>query len=106
MKKNTKSTLDEIKKIENMSNKGYIWYRFKNFVKKSSIYLKRLLKLAPHIKRYDPQLGSSPAYITVPIANKGLVSYIYETESYYSKTVKQKYADKYIKALDKVNLSF
>ena len=39
-------------------------------------------------------------------ANKGLVSYIYETESDYSKTVKQTYADKYIKALDKVNLSF
>ena len=74
--------------------------------KKSSTYLYRLLKLAPHIKRFDPQLGSSPAYITVPIANKGLVSYIYETELSYSQTVKQNYADKYIKALDKVNLSF
>lgn len=73
--------------------------------KKSSVYLKRLLKLTPHIKRYDPQLGSSPAYITVPIANKGLVSYIYETESVYSQKVKQNYADKYVKALDKVNLS-
>ena len=78
----------------------------KNLDKKSSLYLKRLLKLTPHIKRYDPQLGSSPAYITVPIANKGLVSYIYETESNYSNTLKQTYADKYIKALDKVNLSF
>ena len=78
----------------------------KNLHKKSSTYLKRLLKLAPHIKRFDPPLGSSPAYITVPIANKGLVSYIYETEISYSKTVKQNYADKYIKALDKVNLSF
>ena len=78
----------------------------KNLHKKSSLYLKRLLKLTPHIKRYDPQLGSSPAYITVPIANKGLVSYIYETESDYSRAVKQTYADKYIKALDKVNLSF
>ncbi len=78
----------------------------KNLHKKSSIYLKRLLKLTPHIKRFDPQLGSSPAYITVPIANKGLVSYIYETEVSYSQTLKQNYADKYIKALDKVNLSF
>ena len=78
----------------------------KNLHKKSSTYLKRLLKLTPHIKRYDPQLGSSPAYITVPIANKGLVSYIYETESNYSNALKQTYADKYIKALDKVNLSF
>ena len=74
--------------------------------KKSSVYLNRLLKLTPHIKRFDPQLGSSPAYITVPIANKGLVSYIYETEISYSKAVKQDYADKYIKALDKVDLSF
>lgn len=74
--------------------------------KKSSVYLKRLLKLTPHIKRYDPQLGSSPAYITVPIANKGLVSYIYETESDYSQKVKQTYANKYVKALDKVSLSF
>lgn len=73
---------------------------------KSSTYLKRLLKLAPHIKRFDPQLGSSPAYITVPIANKGIVSYIYETEASYSKNLKQKYADKYIKALNKVNLTF
>lgn len=73
--------------------------------KKSSLYLKRLLKLAPHIHRYDPQLGSSPAYITVPIANKGMVSYIYETESNYSQKTKQSYADKYIKALDKVSLS-
>lgn len=73
---------------------------------KSSTYLKRLLKLAPHIKRFDPQLGSSPAYITVPIANKGIVSYIYETEASYSKNLKQKYADKYIKALNKVNLAF
>lgn len=72
---------------------------------KSSTYLKRLLKLAPHIKRFDPQLGSSPAYITVPIANKGIVSYIYETEASYSKNLKQKYADKYIKALNKVNLT-
>ena len=78
----------------------------KNLHKKSSLYLKRLLKLAPHIKRFDPQLGSSPAYITVPIANKGLVSYIYETELSYSTKVKQNYADKYVKALDKVNLSF
>ena len=77
----------------------------KNLHKKSSLYLNRLLKLTPHIKRFDPQLGSSPAYITVPIANKGLVSYIYETELSYSTTVKQSYADKYIKALDKVNLS-
>ena len=73
---------------------------------KSSTYLKRLLKLAPHIKRFDPPLGSSPAYITVPIANKGIVSYIYETEASYSKNLKQKYADKYIKALNKVNLTF
>ena len=65
--------------------------------KKSSVYLNRLLKLAPHIKRFDPQLGSSPAYITVPIANKGLVSYIYETEASYSKTVKQNYADNILK---------
>jgi len=78
----------------------------KSLHKKSSLYLKRLLKLTPHIKRFDPQLGSSPAYITVPIANKGLVSYIYETELSYSQKVKQNYADKYIKALDKVNLSF
>ena len=78
----------------------------KKLHKKSSVYLKRLLKLTPHIKRYDPELGSSPAYITVPIANNGLVSYIYETESNYPTAVKQDYADKYIKALDKVNLSF
>ena len=78
----------------------------KKLHKKSSLYLKRLLKLTPHIKRYDPPLGSSPAYITIPIANKGLVSYIYETESGYSAAVKQTYADKYIEALDKVNLSF
>ena len=77
----------------------------KKLHKISSLYLKRLLKLTPHIKRFDPELGSSPAYITVPIANKGLVSYIYETESDYSVTAKQTYADKYIKALDKVNLS-
>lgn len=77
-----------------------------NLHKKSSTYLNRLLKLTPHIKRFDPQLGSSPAYITVPIANKGLVSYIYETEISYSTAVKQNYADKYIKALDKVDLSF
>ena len=77
----------------------------KNLHKTSSLYLKRLLKLAPHIKRFDPQLGSSPAYLTVPIANKNLVSYIYETELSYSTSVKQSYADKYVKALDKVNLS-
>ena len=78
----------------------------KKLPKKSSTYLKRLLKLAPFIKRYDSQLGSSPAYITVPIANKHLISYIYETESDYSTEVKQNYVDKFIKALDKVNLSF
>ncbi len=78
----------------------------KKLHKKSSTYLKRLLKLAPHIKRFDPQLGSSPAFITVPIANKGFVSYIYETELSYSKTLKQKYADKYVNALNKVDLTF
>lgn len=78
----------------------------KKLHKKSSTYLKRLLKLAPHIKRFDPQLGSSPAFITVPIANKGFVSYIYETEVSYSKNLKQKYADKYVKALNKVDLTF
>ncbi|WP_407377080.1 chitobiase/beta-hexosaminidase C-terminal domain-containing protein [Methanobrevibacter sp.] len=78
----------------------------KKLHKKSTLYLNRLLKLTPHIKRFDPQLGSSPAYITVPIANKGLVSYIYETELSYSQKVKQNYANKYIKALDKVSLSF
>ena len=67
--------------IHMISNKNIKTVKIsKNLHKKSSLYLKRLLKLTPHIKRYDPQLGSSPAYITVPIANKGLVSYIYETE--------------------------
>ena len=93
--------------IHMISNKNIKTVKIsKKIHKKSSLYLKRLLKLTPHIKRYDPQLGSSPAYITVPIANMGLVSYIYETESNYSVTAKQTYADKYIKALDKVNLSF
>lgn len=93
--------------IHMISNKNIKSVKISNDLhKKSSLYLQRLLKLTPHIKRFDPQLGSSPAYITVPIANKGLVSYIYETEGSYSKTVKQNYADKYIKALDKVNLSY
>lgn len=93
--------------IHMISNKNIKSVKISNDLhRKSSLYLQRLLKLTPHIKRYDPQLGSSPAYITVPIANMGLVSYVYETEGSYSKTVKQNYADKYIKALDKVNLSF
>lgn len=93
--------------IHMISNKKIKSVRIsKKLHNKSSTYLKRLLKLAPHIKRFDPQLGSSPAYITVPIANKGIVSYIYETEASYSKNLKQKYADKYIKALNKVNLTF
>ena len=78
----------------------------KTLHRKSTIYLNRLLKLAPHIKRYDPQLGSSPAFITVPIANKGIISYIYETEASYSQNLKQSYADKYIRSLNKVNLYF
>lgn len=78
----------------------------KKLHQKSTTYLNRLLKLAPHIKRYDPQLGSSPAYITVPIANKGYVSYIYETEASYSKSLKQSYADKYINVLNRVSLTF
>jgi hypothetical protein len=79
----------------------------KKLYKKSVVYLNRLLKLAPHLKRYDPPpTGSSPPYVTIPIANKGFVSYVYETEASYSTKTKQSQAVRYILALDKVNLNF
>jgi hypothetical protein len=79
----------------------------KKLYKKSVVYLKRIIKIDSYLKRYDPPpTGSSPPYLTVPIANKGFVSYVYETEASYSVKAKQKYAKKYILALDDFNLSF
>ena len=73
---------------------------------KSVVYLNRILKIAPYLKRYDPPpTGSSPIYVTIPIANKGFVSYVYETEASYSIKTKRNQAKKYILALNKLNLS-
>ncbi len=78
----------------------------KKLYKKSVVYLNRILKIANHLKRYDPPpTGSSPPYVTIPIANKGFVAYVYETEASYSTKTKQKQAEKYVLALDKINLS-
>lgn len=77
----------------------------KKLYKKSVVYLNRILRITPHLKRYDPPpTGSSPPYVTIPIANKGFVAYVYETEASYSTKTKQRQAEKYILALDKINL--
>lgn len=56
----------------------------------------------PFLKVYVPPSGTSPKYVTKPIASKGIPTIIYETYKYDSYTKKVADANLFINTLNKL----
>ena len=82
---------------------GYAYSRFLYPISNSTItrtYAKEIVGKMPFLVIYTPPNHTSPHYVTVPIANKGIPTLIYETYMYDSAAMKASFANDLIDALD------
>lgn len=83
---------------------GYKYYRFLYPISGSEItkiYTNQIISSISFLNTYYPPNPTSTKYVTVPIANKGIPTIIYETYMYDSLATKKSHADALINALDK-----
>jgi hypothetical protein len=86
------------------ANSGYDYYRFLYPVSNTAItktYANEIISAMPSLVIYTPPNPTSTQYVTVPIANKGIPTLIYETYMYDSTAKKNSDASALIGALDK-----
>jgi hypothetical protein len=86
------------------STSGYTYSRFLYPISSSEItklYTNQIISSMTFLKVYSPQNPTSTPYVTVPIANKGIPTIIYETYMYDSDATKESHANALIDALDK-----
>ena len=84
-------------------NSGYAYYRFLYPISNNeitNIYANQIIINMPCLRIYYPPNPTSTKYVTVPIANKGIPTIIYETYIYDSAATKASYANALINALD------
>jgi hypothetical protein len=82
---------------------GYAYSRFLYPVSSTQItkiYANQIISEMPFLRIYYPPNPTSTKYVTVPIANKGIPTIIYETYMYDSAAKKASYANALINALD------
>jgi len=82
---------------------GYAYCRFLYPVsntKLTKIYANQIISAMPFLRIYYPPNPTSTKYVTVPIANKGIPTIIYETYMYDSAAKKASHANALINALD------
>lgn len=87
---------------------GYEYARFLYPISKNALttkYVKEIIAKMPFLVSYAPPNPSSTQYVTVPIANKGINTIIYETYRYDSTTKKASDASNLIDALDSPAIS-
>lgn len=73
---------------------GYKYPRFVDPISKNSLtqrYVKEIISKLPFLVSYTPPNGTSPKYVTIPIANKGINTIIFET--YMNDSVAKKSSD-------------
>ncbi len=84
---------------------GYAYSRFVYPISKTKVaknYEKKIIHKMPFLRIYIPPNHTSPKYVTVPIAKKGIPTLIYETYMSDSKIKKNSDASKLISTLDKL----
>lgn len=86
------------------SSSGYTYSRFLYPISSTEItklYTNQIISSMTFLKVYYPPNPTSTQYVTVPIANKGIPTIIYETYMYDSASTKSSHANALIDALDK-----
>ena len=85
-------------------NSGYAYCRFLYPISSTAItktYASQIISDMPFLRVYYPPNHTSPQYVTIPIANKGIPTIIYETYIYDSAGKKASDANALVNALDK-----
>ncbi len=88
------------------ADSGYAYYRFLYPISNTNItttYANEIIRQMPFLVIYSPPNPTSTQYVTVPIANQGITTLIYETYTYDSATKKASDANTLINALDSLN---
>lgn len=83
---------------------GYICNRFIYPISKgnrTTAYTNTMMEKLPFLSLYSPG-GTSPSYVTKPIADEGIPSFVYETYKYDSYEKKYSHASQFIDTLDKL----
>jgi hypothetical protein len=85
------------------ADSGYDYYRFLCPISSTAItktYTNQIISAMPFLVTYSPPNPTSTQYVTVPIANKGIPTIIYETYMSDSTAKKNSDANAFISALD------
>lgn len=85
------------------ADSGYEYYRFLYPISSTAItktYANQIISAMPFLLTYSPPNPTSTQYVTVPIANKGIPTLIYETYTSDSTAKKNSDANAFINALD------
>ena len=70
----------------------------------STMHMNKLLSEIPELEYYAPEYRTSPEYITVPVANSGIPTIVYETFSYEPMEKSYCLAEKIVDAIDNLEL--
>lgn len=84
---------------------GYAYSKFLYPISSSALtkkYTKELIKQMPFLVVYKPPKATSTAYVTVPIASKGIATIVYENYRYDTSSRKAADSKALINALDKL----
>ena len=85
------------------ADSGYEYYRFLYPISSTAItktYANQIISAMPFLVTYSPPNPTSTQYVTIPIANKGIPTLIYETYLSDSTAKKNSDANAFISALD------
>lgn len=85
----------------------YVGYKYMRFIypissgNKTTTYINNFLKNIPHLALYSPG-GTSPSYVTKPIANEAIPTFVYETYKYDDYEKKYSDASQFIDTMDQM----
>jgi len=71
-----------------------------NFDDESSLFMNEILEDIPELAYYAPEYRTSPPYITLPVAQSGIPTIVYETYSYEDMDVTYELSRKLVECVD------
>jgi hypothetical protein len=71
-----------------------------NFDDESSLFMNEILEDIPELAYYAPEYRTSPPYITLPVAQSGIPTIVYETYSYEDMDVTSELSRKLVECVD------
>ena len=71
-----------------------------NFDDESSLFMNEILEDIPELAYYAPEYRTSPPYITLPVAQSGIPTIVYETYSYEEMDVTYDLSQKLVDSVD------